>query len=74
MKLRQAIKIVKSGKVIYAEKVKLLERKIKSLKLLALEMSRQKRKGDYNRIMAKAKQWQEILNQSFWNLKDKKNI
>lgn len=73
MKLKNAIKIVQSGRIIYDKNVKEIERKIRILKRRSIEKSKKGTVGSGKYLFYKAEQWKEVLSKNFWNIKNMGN-
>jgi hypothetical protein len=72
MKLKNAIKIVESGKIIYDKHIKEIDRKIK---ILEKRTKKKKETGkDVTNILDKIEKWNLVLKANFWNIKNSSGI
>jgi len=70
VKLKKIRELVKRD-IIYADKVKIIERKVKILNKRAVAKKDAK---VANKIRDKAEEWEVLLRLNFWNIRNKNNV
>ena len=67
MKLKRVRELVKEDRIIYPEKVTMIERKVRILNKRAVA---KKNPEIANKLRNKAEEWEVLLRLNFWNLRN----